>query len=58
MERTSDKRGVIAYEDGARLLVVNVTNEGVIFDAYNKDNESEPVGSMAMTAGEWWDPLE
>lgn len=41
-------------------LVVNITDEGIILDAYSvdEDGNDELVGTMGMTAEEWFDFVE
>ena len=50
-----DEGGTYTYEDDdQRSLVVNITAEGIIFDAY-EPGEDQPIGTTGMTADEWWD---
>lgn len=64
MELISEDSGASFFEDSERMLVVAVTDEGVIIDAYTQGdalhlgNAGRPVGTIAMTAEEWWEWLK
>lgn len=45
----------IPSDDNERTLVVNVTDEGVIMDAYL---DGELSGTVGMTFEEWWEYVD